>query len=67
MAYDMQPGVSAHEKRQLFDFISEKKLTIIFEHDPESWGAQLGLKDGNYIAAHKLAATGPKIDAFAIG
>jgi len=39
MAYDMAPGTSAVDKRQLLLFCVEKKLTILFEHDPDSWGA----------------------------
>lgn len=34
MAYDINPAVSTEDKKRILDFIEEKNLTIIFEHDP---------------------------------
>ena len=39
MAYDISPGVTTADKQNFLDFVLEKKLTIIFEHDPLYWGA----------------------------
>ncbi len=41
MAYDMAPGISTINKRELLTFCLEKKLTLLFEHDPENWGATI--------------------------
>jgi len=44
MAYDMNPGVSTTDKRHFLEFIKEKNLTAIFEHDPKFIGSKI-LKD----------------------
>ncbi|MBI2522069.1 MAG: MBL fold metallo-hydrolase [Bdellovibrio sp.] len=41
MAYDIAPGVSTNDKRQLLNFCIENKLTLLFEHDPDNWGATI--------------------------
>ena len=38
MGYDISPGVTTSDKQKFLDFVLEKKLTIIFEHDPAYWG-----------------------------
>ncbi len=42
MGYDINPGETTLQKEKLYDFILEKNLKVIFEHDPEYWGASLG-------------------------
>ena len=39
MGYDISPGVTTADKKAFLEFILEKDLTIIFEHDPLYWGA----------------------------
>jgi hypothetical protein len=34
MGYDISPGQSTIDKRQFLEFILDKNLEIIFEHDP---------------------------------
>ena len=41
MGYDIAPGVTTADKKTFLDFILEKELTIIFEHDPLYWGARV--------------------------
>ena len=39
MSYDISPGVTTSDKKDFLEFVLEKNLTIIFEHDPLYWGA----------------------------
>ena len=41
MGYDISPGVTTKDKREFLDFIIEKDLTIIYEHDPKFWGSKV--------------------------
>jgi len=41
MGYDISPGVTTQDKEAFLEFIFEKNLTMIFEHDPNFWGAKL--------------------------
>lgn len=45
MGYDMQPGVSAYEKIDVYDFIIKNNLKVVFDHDIEHWGGVLNKKD----------------------
>jgi glyoxylase-like metal-dependent hydrolase (beta-lactamase superfamily II) len=56
MGYDISPGVTTQDKRAFLKFIDEKQLTMIFEHDPEYFGATVK-KDakGEYVCDQKLA------------
>ena len=42
MGYDIHPGQTTIDKEELYPFIYQQNLTMIFEHDPKVWGAQLG-------------------------
>ena len=42
MGYDISPGVTTTDKLEVLDFVLEKGLTIIFEHDPSYWGGGCG-------------------------
>jgi glyoxylase-like metal-dependent hydrolase (beta-lactamase superfamily II) len=44
IGYDMQPGVTALEKKKIYDFILKNKLAIIFDHDLDTWGGFLAKK-----------------------
>lgn len=41
MGYDIAPGQTTKDKQSFLEFCLEKKLNLIFEHDPDSWGGQL--------------------------
>ena len=57
MGYDIAPGVTTADKKRFLDFVLEKNLTIIFEHDPLHWGT-LVKKDekGRYKCSGLLSA-----------
>ncbi|MBK27010.1 MAG: hypothetical protein CME70_23605 [Halobacteriovorax sp.] len=50
MGYDIEPGVTTKYKRIFLDFVMEKNLKVIFEHDPKFWGSSV-LKNerGKYL------------------
>ncbi len=41
MGYDMAPGVSVKNKQEILALALQKDLTLVFEHDPEFWGAKI--------------------------
>lgn len=41
MGYDIAPGRTTQDKQEFLAFILEKNLTLIFEHDVDSWGAKV--------------------------
>lgn len=41
MGYDIAPGITTEDKQRVLPFIIEKNLKVIFEHDPDFWGATL--------------------------
>lgn len=45
MGYDISPGVTTKDKRQFLDFVVDKNLTVIYEHDPKFWGSKIA-QDG---------------------
>lgn len=47
MGYDISPGRTTVDKANFYRFISEKNLTMIFEHDMNVWGAKVKAK-GEY-------------------
>jgi glyoxylase-like metal-dependent hydrolase (beta-lactamase superfamily II) len=50
MGYDIEPGVTTKYKREFLDFVIEKDLKIIFEHDPKFWGSKVEKNErGKYI------------------
>ena len=54
MGYDIAPGVTTSDKKIFLDFILEKKLTIIFEHDPLYWGARIEKNEKGRYGCRKL-------------
>lgn len=66
MGYDISPGVTTQDKIEMLKFVDEKKLKIIFEHDIDSWGAQIESdpKKG-YRIKEKFPA--PELLGFALG
>jgi glyoxylase-like metal-dependent hydrolase (beta-lactamase superfamily II) len=41
MGYDINPGVTTSDKVNFLDFILERDLTLIYEHDPVYWGSKV--------------------------
>lgn len=41
MGYDIAPGRTTQDKKEFYQFIVEKNLTMVFEHDLKIWGAQI--------------------------
>lgn len=57
MGYDISPGVTTEDKKDFLNFINDKKLTAIFEHDPDNWGATIGeVKPGRFGALESFKA-----------
>ncbi len=51
MGYDIEPGTTTIHKERIYQFIQEKKLKMIFEHDKDTWGAHLTKNEkGKYIS-----------------
>lgn len=57
MGYDIAAGQTTIDKREFYQFIVEKNLTMIFEHDPLFWGATLVNEKGKFKAKDKFSAT----------
>jgi glyoxylase-like metal-dependent hydrolase (beta-lactamase superfamily II) len=41
MGYDIAPGQTTKDKQDIYQFILNHNLTMIFEHDPKFWGAKI--------------------------
>jgi glyoxylase-like metal-dependent hydrolase (beta-lactamase superfamily II) len=41
MGYDIAPGQTTQDKLSFLEMIKQKNLTLIFEHDIDSWGAEI--------------------------
>lgn len=55
MGYDISPGITTQDKKHFLTLINDKKLTMIFEHDPEYYGSSLKKTDkGEYICDQKF-------------
>lgn len=57
MGYDISPGVTTKDKLSFYEFITEKNLTMIFEHDMNTWGAQIKKTSDKEFEAAKLFST----------
>lgn len=55
MGYDISPGITTEDKKRFYDFILQKNLTLIFEHDLHHWGAKIKPKgNGDYEVERKF-------------
>jgi glyoxylase-like metal-dependent hydrolase (beta-lactamase superfamily II) len=55
MGYDISPGVTTKDKTHFLQFINEKKLTMIFEHDPLYFGSTVKKNEkGEYVCDQKI-------------
>lgn len=58
MGYDIAPGRTTIDKVNFYQFIMQKNLTMIFEHDMKIWGAKLKKKgESDFEAAETFAVT----------
>lgn len=54
MGYDISPGVTTQDKKEFLNFIAQKNLTMIFEHDPLFYGAKVQKDEqGQFVCADK--------------
>lgn len=57
MGYDIAPGQTTKDKKEFYEMILEKDLTLIFEHDLHSWGAKISPNEkGDFGAKEKFTA-----------
>jgi glyoxylase-like metal-dependent hydrolase (beta-lactamase superfamily II) len=61
MAYDIAPGQTTKDKEEFYQFISKTNKTMIFEHDMETWGAQISLNKAGPEILKTFPATEKKI------
>jgi glyoxylase-like metal-dependent hydrolase (beta-lactamase superfamily II) len=57
MGYDISPGKTTQDKAEFYQFIMEKNLTMIFEHDMEFWGAKVKAKGHDFENAERYAVS----------
>lgn len=56
MGYDISPGITTQDKKHFLEFINDKHLTMIFEHDPLFFGSTVKKNEkGEYVCDHKFA------------
>lgn len=63
MGYDIAPGRTAQDKIDFYQFIIDKNLTMIFEHDMGAWGAKVekaGTEDFKAKTIQKISKDGPR-------
>lgn len=41
MGYDISPGLSTEDKKNILKFVTDNKLTVIYEHDAKFWGSKI--------------------------
>ena len=61
MGYDMAPGITTEFKQKFYDFIIQKNLVMIFEHDLEWWGARLMINEKKAYCARELFTSNKEI------
>lgn len=64
MGYDISPGISTEDKVRFLNFVHDKNLTIIFEHDPIYWGCTLTKDAKKGIIAKELFKKTPLANGF---
>ena len=58
MGYDIAPGRTTIDKEKFYEFIAQKNLVMIFEHDIKRWGARVQLTGHDAKVAQEFASTG---------
>lgn len=61
MGYDIAPGQTTKDKEEFYQFISKTNKTMIFEHDINTWGAQIALNASEPEVLKKFPATEDKV------
>lgn len=55
MGYDISPGQTTVDKKEFLNFIEQKQLTMIFEHDPLFYGSTVKKNEkGDFVCAEKF-------------
>lgn len=57
MGYDIAPGRTTVDKAQFYQFIAQKKLTMVFEHDTDRWGAQVSWEQNDVKVTQWMLAS----------
>ena len=58
MGYDMEPGTTTVYKEKFYERIMKDDLTMIFEHDMDTWGGKLEVDErGRYGLASPQASS----------
>lgn len=57
MGYDINPGQTTIDKSEFYQFILERDLTLIFEHDMNVWGAKIKPKGQDYETQEAYSVT----------
>lgn len=58
MGYDMEPGTTTIYKEKFYKTIMKNDLTMIFEHDIDTWGGKLGVDDkGRYALSTPMKSS----------
>lgn len=61
MGYDMEPGTTTLYKEKFYDTIIKDDLTMIFEHDIDTWGGKLKVDDKGRFALENPRASSKAI------
>ena len=61
MGYDIEPAVTTTYKQKFYDFISEKNLSMIFEHDNETVSSTLIKGERKYETEKNISAQKEKV------
>lgn len=61
MGYDISPGITTEDKKRILTFINEKKLVMIFEHDPKYFGATVKKNEKGDFVCDQLMSSGQSI------
>lgn len=57
MGYDIAPGRTTEDKREFFEMILKNDLTLVFEHDLNSWGGKIKRRgSGDFEIAERFSA-----------
>jgi hypothetical protein len=57
MGYDIAPGITTEDKKNVLKFVREKDLVCIYEHDPKFLGSKVLLDPKNNIVCGEKFAS----------
>lgn len=61
MGYDMEPGTTTVYKEKFYDYIQKYDLTMIFEHDLDTWGGKLAIDEKGRFSLNNPKTSNRKI------